>query len=70
MSGEILPYLQELLPFLAVTIRAWKGVDSVEVEWTAGPIPIQDNLGKEISIKYQSSLNSGKSTPPPPLLCH
>ncbi len=51
--------LQELLPFLSVTVRAWRGVDVLEVEWTAGPIPIQDNLGKEISIKYQSTLNSG-----------
>ncbi|CAF1518075.1 unnamed protein product, partial [Rotaria magnacalcarata] len=30
----------------------------VEVEWTVGPIPIDDNMGKEIIIRYDTDINS------------
>ncbi len=30
----------------------------VEVEWTVGPIPIDDNLGKEIIIRYDTDIQS------------
>ncbi|CAF3419135.1 unnamed protein product [Rotaria sp. Silwood1] len=30
----------------------------VEVEWTVGPIPINDNIGKEIIIRYDTDIQS------------
>ncbi|CAF4891977.1 unnamed protein product [Rotaria sp. Silwood1] len=30
----------------------------VEVEWTVGPIPINDNIGKEIIIRYDTNIQS------------
>jgi lysosomal alpha-mannosidase len=30
----------------------------VEVEWTVGPIPIDDNIGKEIIIRYDTDIQS------------
>ena len=39
--------------------RLWEKALHVEVEWTVGPIPIQDNKGKEVVLRYASSLNSG-----------
>ncbi len=32
--------------------------NSVEVEWTVGPIPINDNIGKEIIIRYDTDIQS------------
>ena len=32
--------------------------DAVEVEWTVGPIPVGDNVGKEIILKYDTDINS------------
>ncbi|CAF3927481.1 unnamed protein product, partial [Rotaria sp. Silwood1] len=35
---------------------------SVEVEWTVGPIPINDNIGKEIIIRYDTEISKQLST--------
>jgi lysosomal alpha-mannosidase len=32
--------------------------ESVEVEWTVGPIPINDNIGKEIILRYDTDIAS------------
>ncbi|CAF4317881.1 unnamed protein product [Rotaria sp. Silwood2] len=32
--------------------------ESVEVEWTVGPIPIDDDIGKEIIIRYDTDIAS------------
>ncbi|CAF1191139.1 unnamed protein product [Rotaria sordida] len=37
----------------------FRGATSVELEWTVGPIPIHDNIGKEIIIRYNTNINSG-----------
>jgi lysosomal alpha-mannosidase len=31
---------------------------SVEIQWTVGPIPIGDNLGKEIILRYDTDIRS------------
>lgn len=36
----------------------------MEVEWTVGPIPIEDKHGKEVVLRYASTLESGESTLP------
>jgi len=30
----------------------------VEVEWIVGPIPINDNIGKEIIVRYNTDIKS------------
>ena len=32
--------------------------ETVEVEWTVGPIPIEDKIGKEIVIRYDTNIQS------------
>lgn len=39
-------------------IRQYADEDYVEVEWLVGPIPIDDNKGKEIVAKYTTDLKS------------
>ena len=39
--------------------RLWAKALHVEVEWTVGPLPIDDNKGKEVVLRYASSLDSG-----------
>jgi lysosomal alpha-mannosidase len=31
---------------------------AVEVQWTVGPIPIDDNVGKEIILRYDTNIQS------------
>jgi hypothetical protein len=43
----------------SVIVRLWKAADSVEVEWTVGPVPIEDGIGKEIALRLRSNISSG-----------
>ncbi|CAF0732780.1 unnamed protein product [Adineta ricciae] len=40
-------------------ISLYEGEEYVEVEWTVGPIPVNDNIGKEIILRYDTDVNSG-----------
>ncbi|KAH7421965.1 hypothetical protein KP509_13G083700 [Ceratopteris richardii] len=52
---------QQLSSWLSQVLRTYKGSDHAEVEFTVGPIPIDDNLGKEIVTKFSSDLESHKT---------
>jgi lysosomal alpha-mannosidase len=39
-------------------ISLYDDTESVEVEWTVGPIPINDNIGKEIILRYDTDIQS------------
>ena len=36
----------------------YDGAEMIEMEWTIGPIPIDDNLGKEIIIRFDTDIES------------
>jgi len=42
--------------------RVWDKALHVEVEWTVGPIPIDDKKGKEVVLRYASCLHSGQNS--------
>jgi len=52
-NAKLIPLVQTLLDYLSVVTRVWAGHDHAEVEWSAGPIPIDDGFGKEIVLKYK-----------------
>ena len=39
-------------------VRVFRGSEVVEVEWTVGPIPIDDLLGREVISRFESNLNT------------
>lgn len=39
--------------------RLYRGQSHAEVEWTVGPIPFEDGLGKEVVLAYSSDVDSG-----------
>jgi lysosomal alpha-mannosidase len=39
-------------------IRIYDGAEIAEVEWIVGPIPIDDNIGKEIIMRYDTDIQS------------
>lgn len=45
---------QEFLPWAKLTTRIWKGAEHIQSEWTAGPIPFEDGLGKELVVRTPS----------------
>jgi alpha-mannosidase len=38
--------------------RVYKGQRYVEVEWTVGPIPFEDGLGREVILRYASDIQN------------
>ena len=43
--------MQAFYSWASLTTRLWKGSEHLEVEWTVGPIPFRDGLGREISVR-------------------
>ncbi|CAF3546363.1 unnamed protein product [Rotaria socialis] len=39
-------------------VSLFRGAPTVEVEWTVGPIPIDDDVGKEIVVRYDTDIES------------
>ncbi|CAF3857544.1 unnamed protein product [Rotaria sp. Silwood1] len=39
-------------------VSLYREMPTVEVEWTVGPIPIDDNVGKEIVVRYDTDIKS------------
>ncbi|CAF4406893.1 unnamed protein product, partial [Rotaria magnacalcarata] len=39
-------------------VSLFQGAPTVEVEWTVGPIPIDDDVGKEIVVRYDTDIES------------
>eukprot|EP00850_Spirogloea_muscicola_P004147 SM000017S02887 [mRNA] locus=s17:887138:900859:+ [translate_table: standard] len=46
-------------PWLSQVVRVHKGEDHAEVEYTVGPIPIDDNLGKEVITRLTTNMDTG-----------
>ena len=49
---------QSFAPWINQTWRLFPGKATVELEWTIGPVPIEDGIGKEIVSKFSSSIAS------------
>ena len=52
---------QVFSPWATQTVRLYSGARHVEVEWTIGPVPIQDGKGKEVVSRYRTSISSAGS---------
>ena len=49
---------QKFADWATQTIRLREGSEMVEFEWTVGPIPIDDDMGKEIISRFETDLSS------------
>ncbi|RZF46632.1 hypothetical protein LSTR_LSTR014959 [Laodelphax striatellus] len=46
--------------WVSQTIRKYEDEQYAEVNWVIGPIPIYDNIGKEIIVRYDTDIKSDK----------
>ncbi|XP_048333920.2 probable alpha-mannosidase At5g13980 [Ziziphus jujuba] len=51
---------QRINPWIYQITRVYNGKEHAEIEFTVGPIPIEDGIGKEIVTKFTSSVKSNK----------
>jgi alpha-mannosidase len=53
VSGPVLQEVRQVIsPWLSAVVRLWQGETSFEVEYTVGPIPVADGIGKEVLASY------------------
>ncbi|EFX74192.1 hypothetical protein DAPPUDRAFT_324586 [Daphnia pulex] len=58
-SGELVEEVHQIYnPWVAQTIRLYKGQEHVELDWVVGPIPVEDGTGKEIINRVTTSIAS------------
>ena len=50
--------MQEYLPWMTQTLRIFTGAPQAEVEWTVGPIPFKDGLGREAVVRRAPRLHA------------
>mmetsp|Transcript_29052 Transcript_29052/g.54827 ORF Transcript_29052/g.54827 Transcript_29052/m.54827 type:complete len:1069 (-) Transcript_29052:93-3299(-) len=43
------------------TTRIVKDADYIEIEWTVGPVPTDDGIGKEVITRFDSDIQSGET---------
>ncbi|CAF4081263.1 unnamed protein product [Adineta steineri] len=44
--------------WISQEINLYAEGEDIEIEWTVGPIPIEDNIGKEIILRYDTDIKS------------
>ncbi|KAI8490965.1 mannose metabolic process [Branchiostoma belcheri] len=59
VSGQVVQEVQQVFsPWVTQAVRLYSGQRHVELEWTVGPIPIKDGLGKEIISRFDTDIMS------------
>ena len=49
---------QQVTDWVVQKITLYQGRPAIEFEWTVGPVPVDDGQGKEIIIRFNSSIDS------------
>ncbi|XP_042391119.1 alpha-mannosidase At3g26720-like [Zingiber officinale] len=62
VQGPILDEIhQQISPWIYQISRVYKGKEHIEVEFTVGPIPVDDEIGKEIVTKITTGMLTNKT---------
>ncbi|XP_072528049.1 lysosomal alpha-mannosidase isoform X1 [Salminus brasiliensis] len=51
---------QQFSPWVSQVVRLYEGSRELELEWTVGPIPVDDGLGKEVITRLDSNISSAE----------
>ncbi|CAI8613491.1 unnamed protein product [Vicia faba] len=62
LRGPILDEVhQQLNPWVSQIMRIYKTKEHAEVEFTIGPIPVDDGIGKEVITQFSTTMKSNKT---------
>ncbi|KAH9288550.1 hypothetical protein KI387_032667, partial [Taxus chinensis] len=60
-KGDVMSEVyQQFSPWLSQVIRLYKNAEDVEINFLVGPIPIDDDLGKEVVSRFTTNVVSNK----------
>ncbi|KAM9792306.1 lysosomal alpha-mannosidase [Neosynchiropus ocellatus] len=51
---------QVFSPWVSQVVRLYSDSRALELEWTVGPIPIQDDLGKEVITRFDTDMDTSE----------
>ncbi|CAG2111867.1 unnamed protein product, partial [Medioppia subpectinata] len=57
-SGAVHELNQQFADYIHQTVRTYEDRDYIEFDWTVGPIPMADKIGKEIVTRFESDLQT------------
>ena len=61
-DGAVVQYVRRAIgDWTTVEYRLWQGASHVEIDYTVGPIPIDDGLGKEVVSRFTASALVGSN---------
>ena len=61
-KGPVVQEVRQVIsPFVSQVVRLYSGQPHVELEYTVGPIPVDDGWGKEIITRFDTDINSNQS---------
>ncbi|XP_036420170.1 lysosomal alpha-mannosidase isoform X2 [Colossoma macropomum] len=49
---------QQFSPWVSQVVRLYESSRELELEWTVGPIPVDDGFGKEVITRFDSNISS------------
>lgn len=59
IHGDLVQEVRQVFEdWATLNTRLYKGQRHLEIEWTVGPIPWEDNYGKEVILRYTTGLES------------
>lgn len=59
IHGDIVSEVhQQFSPWVSQVVRLYKNAEDAEIDFLVGPIPVDDNLGKEIVVRFMTNLSS------------
>ncbi|CAL1274579.1 unnamed protein product [Larinioides sclopetarius] len=59
VNGSVVQEIHQTFnPWLSQVIRLYKNSENIEFKWIVGPIPIDDQIGKEIITRFDTDLKS------------
>uniref|UniRef100_A0A7N0T7N2 Alpha-mannosidase n=1 Tax=Kalanchoe fedtschenkoi TaxID=63787 RepID=A0A7N0T7N2_KALFE len=62
VKGPILDeFHQQVNPWISQITRVYKGKEHAEIEFTIGPIPIDNGIGKEITTQIKTNMKTNKT---------
>ena len=57
-SGVVHEVNQQFSDYIKQTVRTYEDEDYIEFDWTVGPIPIGDGIGKEIITRFETDFKT------------
>ncbi|RXN26527.1 lysosomal alpha-mannosidase [Labeo rohita] len=58
LSNTVQEVTQWFSPWVSQVVRLYEGRKELELEWTVGPVPVADGLGKEVITRLETDIKS------------